>query len=259
MSTVIKIRRDTLSEWTALDPLIEEGELVVILDANGLGLNVKLGNGVDTFTQLPYFLAPVQTPTFSGTAFGGNAPMVMALADTTNGSFVCKSTGTGDTHLAGISLESDTYKTKFGLRADGTIGIGGASRPAWTWYSDPSGNMFSSGNITAYSDPRLKDNVTNISNPLDIINALNGVRFTWNERSTLVQGKWGKHDIGLMADEVKNVLPEIVTPSIEDEANGEIYDTVDYGKIVAVLVEGMKVQQLQINELINEVNILKGK
>jgi hypothetical protein len=93
---------------------------------------------------------------------------------------------------------------------------------------------------------------------MEIINALNGVRFTWNDRSKLIQGKWGKADIGILANEVKAVLPEIVTASITDDENGEVYDTVDYGKLVAVLIEAIKAQQVQINKLVNDITILKG-
>jgi hypothetical protein len=165
----------------------------------------------------------------------------------------------GDGGLAMMSFHAQgAYAIKMGLRADGYFGLGGWSRAAWSWYSDPSGNMTAAGNVTAYSDPRLKDNIRKIENPMDIINSLDGVRYNWNERSKLIEAKWGKEDIGILADQVKAVLPEIVSASIKDDENGETYDTVDYGKLVAVLIEGMKAQQLQINQLVNDITILRG-
>lgn len=191
---------------------------------------------------------------------GSNSPLAMAASNSTNnGSFVCRSSGTGDANLAGITLWNDSYAIKFGIRADGYIGMGGWSRAAWSWYSDPNGNMVAAGNVTAYSDPRLKDDVKKIENPMDIINSLDGVRYIWNKRSKLIEGKWGKSDIGILADQVKQVLPEIVSASIKDDDNGEIYDTVDYGKLVPVLIEAIKHQQRQIDNLASIISSLKGE
>ena len=189
---------------------------------------------------------------------GASASMGMLVNDTTTGSFICKSTGTGDANLAGITLWNDVYAAKFGVRADGYIGIGGWSRAAWSWYTDPAGNMVAAGNVTAYSDPRLKDNIRKIENPMTILNALDGVRYVWNERSKLIEAKWGQEDIGILADQVKSVLPEIVSASIKDEENGEVYDTVDYSKLVPVLIEAIKAQQLQIDQLVSDITVLKG-
>jgi hypothetical protein len=197
-------------------------------------------------------------PTFTGLTTGGTTSLAMDTSSNNKGSFVCRASGTSDSNLAGMSFHNDAYAIKLGIRADGYFGLGGWSRVAWSWYSDPSGNMTAAGNVTAYSDPRLKDNISQIANPMEIINALNGVRFTWNDRSKLIQGKWGKADIGILANEVKAVLPEIVTASITDDENGEVYDTVDYGKLVAVLIEAIKAQQVQINKLVNDITILKG-
>jgi hypothetical protein len=177
--------------------------------------------------------------------------MPMVFNDGTFGSFNCRSTGTGDNNLAGVSFNNDTYAIKMGIRSDGVFGIGGWSRAAWSWYSDASGNMVSAGNVTAYSDPRLKTNIVKIVNPFDILNAINGVTFNWNNHSKLIQSKWGSRDYGVLADEVKAVMPEIVVPSIVDEENNETYDTVCYEKLVPVLIEAVK--QLKI-----EIDILKG-
>lgn len=185
--------------------------------------------------------------------YGANAATAMTPGNSTErGSFVARSTGTGDGNLAGITFWHDSYAIKMGVRSDGLFGIGGWSRGAWSWYSDASGNTVSAGNMSGYSDPRLKENVVTIADPFSILNVINGVRFNWNNHSKLVEGKWGKADYGVLADQVKSVMPEIVTSSIKDEENQEIYDTVDYTKLVPVLLEAIK-------ELKREIDILKTK
>ena len=89
------------------------------------------------------------------------------------------------------------------------------------------------GDIVAYvsSDKRYKDNVINISSPLDKLSKINGVSFTWNEKS---HKETGKKDIGVIAQEIEKVLPEIV----ETRDNG--YKAVDYPKLTALLIEAVK-------------------
>lgn len=87
----------------------------------------------------------------------------------------------------------------------------------------------------ASSDARLKDNKKNISNALEIVEKLNGISFDWNEKS----GKTGK-DYGVVAQEVEEVLPEIVTT----RDNG--YKAVRYEKLVPVLIEAIKELKQQL-------------
>jgi len=183
-----------------------------------------------------------------------NSVNIAISNSTDNGSFVCRATGAsdGNSNLAGMTFYHDSYAIKMGVRADGMFGIGGWSRPAWSWYSDASGNTVSAGNMSGYSDPRLKDDVNLISDPFSLINSIRGITFTWNERSKLIQGKWGKRDYGVLSSEVKTVMPEVITQSISDEETGEVYDTVDYTKLVPVLLEAIK-------QLKKEVDLLKAK
>ena len=97
------------------------------------------------------------------------------------------------------------------------------------------------GDIIAFysSDRQLKDNVKNIENPIEKIKKINGVSFDWNDKQNVYTG----HDIGVIAQEVEEVLPEIVTT----RDNG--YKAVKYEKLVALLIEGIKDLQSQIDEL----------
>ena len=91
------------------------------------------------------------------------------------------------------------------------------------------GDLYCSGNVTAYSDARLKDDVTAITNALDKIVQIGGYNFTWNEQS----GKNGQRDVGVIAQEIEAILPNVVK-----DVDG--YKSVDYGRIVPLLIEGIK-------------------
>ena len=97
------------------------------------------------------------------------------------------------------------------------------------------------GDVVAFysSDKRLKDNITPITNPISKIMKINGYTFDWNKKQDTYNG----HDVGVIAQEVEKVLPEVV----ETRENG--YKAVKYDKMVPLLIEAIKDQQKQINEL----------
>ena len=107
------------------------------------------------------------------------------------------------------------------------------------------GALTASGNITAFSDQKLKTNINTIDNALDIVDQLRGVSFDWKES--------GKHSIGVIAQEVEKVLPELVldVTSIPDPETKEekTVKTVDYGKIVGVLINAVKELRAEVEEL----------
>jgi hypothetical protein len=99
------------------------------------------------------------------------------------------------------------------------------------------------------SDKRLKENITTIDNALDKIMALRGVEYDWTATS-----RKGTHDIGLIAQEVEEVIPELITEhelctGEFSSGNEKTFKTVNYDKIVGVLIEAIKEQQVQIDEL----------
>jgi hypothetical protein len=118
--------------------------------------------------------------------------------------------------------------------------------------SGVAGEILAFDNITAYasSDRRLKENIENIPNALQKVLKLNGVEYDWidayiNERGGEDDYFVRKHDVGLIAQEVEEVLPEIVA----DRPNG--YKAIKYERVVALLVEAIKDLQSQIDELKN--------
>jgi hypothetical protein len=103
------------------------------------------------------------------------------------------------------------------------------------------GNAYVTGEVhsSSASDIKLKSNLKKISNPLKKLSVISGYEFDWNEHDE----RNGQHDIGLVAQEVKQVLPEIV----EEKANDTL--GVKYDKMIPLLVECIKDQQKQIEYL----------
>ena len=99
------------------------------------------------------------------------------------------------------------------------------------------------GDITAYysSDRRLKDNIQPIESPLEKVSKLGGYSFDWipTEGIHINEG----HDIGVIAQEVEEILPEVVIT----RDNG--YKAVQYEKIVALLIEANKELKERIEKL----------
>ena len=109
---------------------------------------------------------------------------------------------------------------------------------------------------TTSSDVRIKKNIVSIESALDKVNALRGVYFEFDKNNELeVSVPHGKTRVGLIAQEVEKVVPEIVS---KDKSKEE-YRSVKYDKLVALLVEAMKEQQKQIDELKALVNKIMNK
>jgi hypothetical protein len=111
------------------------------------------------------------------------------------------------------------------------------------------------GDIVAYySDERLKDKKGNIENALEKVLSLNGFYYEPNEKAQEL-GYKKKLEVGVSAQEVEAVLPEI----IKDAPIGGDYKTLDYGRLTPLLIEAVKEQQKQIEELKELVNKLINK
>jgi hypothetical protein len=122
------------------------------------------------------------------------------------------------------------------------------------FYLDPASTGTSlnvAGDVVAYasSDIRFKNNVTPITNALDKINKIGGYTFEWNEKS---HKETGKKDIGVIAQEVEEILPEIV----DTRDNG--YKAVDYSKLTALLIQSVKEQQVIIDSLKSRIETLEN-
>ena len=166
--------------------------------------------------------------------------------------------GTGDGDVACISWHcAGYYGAHSHLRADGYWGVGGWSASSWRFYSYlPSGDFTSAGNITAYSDPRLKEDITPIQSAIEKIKQLNGVRFKWIDSSVI--GHPGEYDYGILSSDVEKVAPELVVDSIFDAPEGDRYKTVAYDKLIAFAIEAIKEQQELIEKQQKQIDELRA-
>ena len=138
-----------------------------------------------------------------------------------------------DVNVKGLQISSDVQFND--VQVD-SFGVGTAA-------SSVTGEIRATNDITAFysSDKRLKENIVNIKDPLEKLSYINGVEFDWIPKEGIHSHEG--HDVGVIAQEIEKVLPELVT----DRDNG--YKAVRYEKIVALLIEAVKEQQLQIDEL----------
>jgi len=123
-----------------------------------------------------------------------------------------------------------------------------------------------SGEITAFfSDERLKTKTGSIENPLEKVNSLSGFKYVENDLAKELGYNNEKQQVGLSAQEVQAVLPEAVSLAPvdmeTDETTGEItsksgeeYLTVNYGKLVPLLVEAIKELTKEVDELKKIIN-----
>jgi hypothetical protein len=124
---------------------------------------------------------------------------------------------------------ASTSKTTGALIVDGGVGIAGALNVG--------------GDIVAFasSDERLKDNIELISNPIEKVQSLKGVTWDWNSNADELQQSLP--NVGVIAQDVEKILPQLVI----DRDNG--FKGVDYAKLTGLLIEAVKDQQKQIDEL----------
>jgi hypothetical protein len=131
----------------------------------------------------------------------------------------------GTTQLFGITADSDSV-----IKGDLDVGIGSTSE------------IRCLGDVIAFStsDIKLKTDVMPITNPISKIKKLSGNTFTWKPEAG--KRKAGITDIGVIAQEVNSVLPDVTR-----EVNGVM--SVRYEKLIPLLIECVKDQQTQIDEL----------
>ena len=140
----------------------------------------------------------------------------------------------------GLWHDGETYWTSSIQPSGAPTKIGIGREP--TLYSlEVSGTMAATQDVIAFmgSDKRLKDNIKPINDPIGKIKQIGGYTFDWNNNQNVYKG----NDVGVIAQEIEKVLPSLV----QDREDG--YKGVKYDKIVALLIEAIKDQQKQIDEL----------
>ena len=120
------------------------------------------------------------------------------------------------------------------------------------------GNATLTGTLTQNSsDIRLKTNIQPITNSLEKVKSLSGFTYNWNKTAQDIGFEGEEHDelqVGLSAQDVEKIQPEVVKPAPIDNN----FKTIQYEKLVPLLVEAIKEQQEQIEALEAEVAALKS-
>ena len=183
------------------------------------------------------------TKTFTGQiVIGANgsisAPMIRFPGSSTNTGFYSSNPDEISITIGGtqkVIFNSGTSEFKSHLRAH-CLGVGGAA-------PGTSGEIWAYGDVVANysSDKRLKKNIKPISSALDKLLQISGVEFDWIEKKEVHSHKG--HDVGVIAQEIEEVLPEVVAT----RDNG--YKAVNYEKIVPLLIEAIKDLKAEVDEL----------
>lgn len=148
--------------------------------------------------------------------------------------------------LMGQATSPYTYYLQFGDNTGWTFRFmtNVSGTPTTRFSFADNGNFTAVGDITAFSDRRVKTNIATITDPLDKVMKLRGVTYNRTDASDSAE------KIGVIAQEVLEVLPQVVNQT-EDGMYG-----VSYGNMVAVLIEAVKQQQSQIEDLTQQIQFL---
>jgi hypothetical protein len=160
-------------------------------------------------------------------------------------------TGTGNIIIAGNINTTGNIEITGTLTADNDIqadSIGVGTAPSGT-----TGQIRATDDITAFysSDAMLKENITNIPDPLEALKKLNGVLFNWKDEWIKKQGGEDgyfvrKKDVGVIAQEVEKVLPEAVAQRKDG------IKAVKYDRLTCLLIEAVKVLSKKVEDLTKE-------
>ena len=210
--------------------------------ATAATLRPKTTNAVDLGTTAlqykdAYFDGTVRTDTLT---VDENATIAGNL--TVSGTFTDSGSGTQTAARAalsggtGITYNSSTGVIDCDINTPAEVGLGSLSSNGNSLAGNfsVSGAITASGNITAFSDARLKENVETIEGALDKVSQMRGVMYD----------KDGERGTGVIAQEMQQVMPEVVM----DSGRGD-YLSVAYGNIVGVLIESIKELKAEIEAL----------
>ena len=218
----------------------------------GTGLSGTSYNGSTGVTIANTGVTSITTNTGLSTNAGATGGVTITNTGVTSnvaGTGISVSGATGAVTITNTGVTSAVAGTGVGVSAGTgavTISIGqSVATTATPTFGNLTinGTITATGDITAYytSDKRHKNNIQLIPNALEKVSKLNGVTWEWNDDVNEVTKSTPK--TGLIAQEVQEVLPQVVV----ERENG--YLGLDYSKMIGLLVEAIKEQQTQIEEL----------
>ena len=203
------------TEYTASDVLTK----IKTVDGSGSGLDADTVDGIQA-SSFGRVDAVANFASSQNTAYAGQAGNLTAYGSTG---------ATMSFHRPGY------YAVNMGLDSDNVFRIGGWSASSNRLQMDMSGNLTMAGNVTAYSDERLKSDIKTIDGALDKVMSLRGCSYIKDD----------KQEIGVIAQEVEKVIPEVVMTANDDIGT----KSVAYGNMVGLLIEAIKELKTEIDQL----------
>jgi Chaperone of endosialidase len=163
--------------------------------------------------------------------------------------------GSGFTALAGatannIIIGDGSGNRRINVLANGNIGLNNVNNPLSPIQHSTGATLSTAGVWTNASDKRLKHDIKDSKYGLKDVMKIRAVDYKMNSDNSA--------QVGLIAQELKTIVPEVVSGKEGDVAKGETLG-VSYGNLVPVLINAIKEQQKQIEDLRKEVQILKAK
>ena len=218
---------------------------VSISAGNGIsgGGDISATRTITLDTGSAHFIGGARGTNSAGTGISYSGGVITNTGVTSNvaGTGVSVSGATGAVTISIGQAVATSSNVQFN-----SLGIGMAA-------SATAGRIDATNDIVAYSssDRRFKDNITPIESPLSKILKIGGYTYDWKEENKIEHGYEG-NDVGVIAQEIEEVLPQLV----QTRESG--YKAVKYDKLVALLIEGIKEQQTQIEELRNKIEELEN-
>jgi hypothetical protein len=226
-TSVVLVRQygnPTFRSLTVEGPTNLSGSINITGSVNFTGSTVSFKNNISltnsTSNRITWGTAGVATPTFTSYSNGVKLVLYDNVGASSTGYTIGIDSGT---MFSTVDNTSGQFKWYGGTTLAATLSGAGAFTAV--------------GNVTAFSDRRVKTNIKTIDNALAKVLCLRGV--TYNR--TDLEDK--SEQIGVIAQEVKEILPQVV------QENEDGHYSVAYGNIVGVLIEAIKEQQAQIEEL----------
>ena len=155
-----------------------------------------------------------------------------------------------DTKHSGIWNLANGTEMHFGV---GGSTYAGLSNDQGLFMMEDNGDFHADADVIAFSssvgsDRKLKENIKDMSYGLLDVMKMRAVEFDWKEK------RQGVHDIGVIAQEIEEIIPEVVKDAKSIGGSEGTHKVVDYGKLASVLIKAIQEQQQQINELKEKLN-----
>lgn len=236
-SGVTTVRASAVATGIATLPSITVSDTLVARNTTDTLTNKTIAASLNTITGITssnlsasagILNTQLANSTISGVSLGST------LANLTAGSFVSYSSGTtynGSTAVT-VSVGATSINTGNTIVARDISG-------------DFTAGTITASNFNSTSDINLKENVETVNDALSIINSLRGVKFDWKQTQ--------KPSVGVIAQEVEEILPELVTTTPEA---APLYrsKTVNYNGLIGVLIEAVKELSAEVQELKSQLN-----